>query len=81
MDMESESSVPEEKLGLVPLTFFKDDVDPGDREEIEVVRIADGEAVIKCVYGEDEDEEEVSEEPEMSDASAPSEAEADELMA
>ena len=83
MDMEAESDVPEEKLGLVPLTFFKNEVEPGDREKIEVVRIADGEAVIKCVYGKDEDkeDEDMDEEPVISDASAPSEAEADELMA
>ncbi len=85
MDMEAESDVPEEKLGLVPLTFFKNEVEPGDREEIEVVRIADGEAVIKCVYGKDDDEDredgDMEEEPVVSDASTPSEAEADELMA
>ncbi len=83
MDMEGETDTPEEKLGLVPLTFFKDEVEPGDTEKIEVVSIQDGEAVIKCVYGkgDDEDEEPTEEEPAMSDTSAPSEAEADELMA
>ena len=76
MDMESESSVPEEKLGLVPMTFFKDGVKPGDTEKIEVVRIDDGEAVIKCVYRDDDKkDEEMEEEPVISDASAPSEAE------
>ncbi len=79
MDMEGENSTPEEKLGMVPLTFFKKDVEPGDTEKIEVVRIADGEAVIKCIYSEG-DKEEKSEEPQMSEESAPSEAE-DSMMA
>ncbi len=83
MDMEGESDTPEEKLGLVPLSFFKDEVKPGDTEKVKVVSIQDGEAVIKCVYGnkdDDDEDESMEEEPVISDASASSEAE-DSMMA
>jgi hypothetical protein len=73
MDMENDST-PEEKMGLVPLSFFNKDVKPGDKETVEVTAIKDGEAVIKCVYGEGKDKGGTSDEG-MSDTSAPSEAE------
>ena len=79
MDMEGHGSdTTEEKMGLVPLSFFKNDVKPGDTEKVKVMSIQDGEAVIKCVYSEDKDDE--GDEEEMSDASAPDEAE-DSMMA
>ena len=78
MDMEhQESDTAEEKMGLVPLSFFKKDVKPGDTEKVKVMSIQDGEAVIKCVYGNDKDDEGGEE---VSDASAPDEAE-DSMMA
>jgi len=73
MDMENDNT-PEEKMGLVPLSFFNKDVKPGDKETVEVTAIKDGEAVIKCVYGEGKDEG-GSDESDTSDSSAPSEAE------
>ena len=79
MDMEMhESNTAEEKMGLVPLSFFKGEVKPGDTEKVKVMSIQDGEAVIKCVYSEDKEDE--GGEEEMSDASAPDEAE-DSMMA
>ena len=78
MDMEGkESDTPEEKMGLVPLSFFSKDVKPGDTEKVKVLSIQDGEAVIKCVYGKGDDKEDKGQgqEEEMSDASGPSEAE------
>lgn len=78
MDMEShESDTAEEKMGLVPLSFFKGEVKPGDTEKVKVMSIQDGEAVIKCVYGNDKDDEGGKE---MSDASSADEAE-DSMMA
>lgn len=77
-DNKEQSDTPEEKMGLVPLSFFSSkDVKPGDKEEVEVMSIHEGEAVIKCVYkgdkeSKDEDQMEAGEEP--SDTSAPSEA-------
>lgn len=76
--VDPEVDVPEEKLGLVPLSFFKNKVSPGDREMIEVVKIYDNEVAIKCVYG-DKDKEEPAEDEDMGVA-APSMEEADELM-
>jgi len=79
MDMEMhESNTAEEKMGLVPLSFFKGEVKPGDTEKVKVMSIQDGEAVIKCVYGNDKGDDEGGEE--VSDASAPDEAE-DSMMA
>jgi len=79
MDMEEQKSdTPEEKMGLVPLSFFKKNVKPGDTEKVKVMSIQDGEAVIKCVYGGDKDD--GGGEDEVSDASAPDEAE-DSMMA
>src|SRR6185436_19982372 len=80
MDMEhKESDTPEEKMGLVPLSFFSKDVKPGDTEKVKVLSIQDGEAVIKCVYGKDDDKEDEGHgrdsDEGMSDASGPSEAE------
>lgn len=71
--MDEDKATPDEKVGIVPTSFFKSpDVKPGDREMIEVLDVYDGEVTIKCVYGEDDKED--REEP-MSDESAPSEAE------
>lgn len=81
--VDDQLDVPEDKLGLVPMSFFKNKVKPGDREKVEVVKIYDDEVAIKCVYSDkDKDEEESSDEgeEEMSSMSSPSEAEADELM-
>jgi len=79
MDMEKqESDTAEEKMGLVPLSFFKKDVKPGDTEKVKVLSIQDGEAVIKCVYGGDKDD--GGDADDVSDASAPDEAE-DSMMA
>ena len=78
MDMEhQESDTAEEKMGLVPLSFFKKDVKPGDTEKVKVLSIQDGEAVIKCVYGNDKDD---GGGEEVSDASASDEVE-DSMMA
>lgn len=75
----SEERTPESKLALVQSSFFKNPPKPGDREMVEIVDVYENEVSIKCVYGEDEEEE--PEEPGlgMSDESAPSEAE-DEMM-
>jgi hypothetical protein len=79
MDMEMhESNTAEEKMGLVPLSFFKGEVKPGDTEKVKVMSIQDGEAVIKCVYGSDKDD--GGDADDVSDASAPDEAE-DSMMA
>jgi len=75
--VDDQLDVPEEKLGLVPMSFFKNKVSPGDKERIEVVKVYDDEVAIKCIYGEDDDES--SEEDDM-EMAAPPEAEADELM-
>ena len=71
----SEGSTPENKLALVQSSFFKNPPRPGDREMVEIVDVYENEVSIKCVYGEDEEEE--AEEPGlgMSDESAPSQAE------
>lgn len=76
--VDSQLDVPEEKLGLVPMSFFKNEVKPGDREIIEVVKIYDNEVAIKCVYG-DKDKEAAVEDDDL-EMVGPSEAEADELM-
>jgi hypothetical protein len=75
----SEDKTAEAKLGLVPASFFKGPVRPGDREMVEVMDVYDDEVSIKCVYGEEEEEEEPApEEPGMSPApAAPAE---DEMM-
>lgn len=80
--VDSEVDVPEEKLGLVPMSFFKNKVEPGDREKIEVVKIYDNEVAIKCIYGEgkDKDKEDEDYEDEATDMASPSEAESDEMM-
>jgi hypothetical protein len=75
--VDEQVDVPEEKLGLVPMSFFKNKVNPGDREKIEVVKIYDNEVAIKCIYG---DKEESSEDDDDMEMAGPSEAEADELM-
>jgi hypothetical protein len=63
----SEDTTAEAKLGLVPASFFKGPVRPGDREMVEVVDVYDDEVSIKCVYGEEEEEEEMApEEPGLS---------------
>jgi len=77
--VDEQVDVPEEKLGLVPMSFFKDKVKPGDREKIEVVKIYDNEVAIKCIYG-DKDKDDRSEDDDDMDMAGPSEAEADELM-
>lgn len=71
----SEDRVPESKLALVQSSFFKGPVRPGDREMVEVVDVYENEVSIKCVYGEDDEEKEEEPGLEMSDQSAPSEAE------
>lgn len=81
--VDEDIDVPEEKLGLVPMTFFKDKVEPGDREKIEVVKVYDNEVAIKCIYGKDKEDKEPESESEEDEAmvmAAPSQAEADELM-
>ena len=82
MDMEKqESDTAEEKMGLVPLSFFKKDVKPGDTEKVKVMSIQDGEAVIKCVYSGDKDDgDDGGGEEDMSSASSADEAE-DSMMA
>jgi len=74
MDMENDST-PEEKMGLVPLSFFNKDVKPGDKETVEVTAIKDGEAVIKCVYGDNKDDEGPSDQGDTGESSEPSETE------
>jgi len=72
-----EDRVPESKLALVQTSFFNKPPKPGDRETVEIVDVYENEVSIKCIYGEEKEEEEESMgEPgmEMSDQSAPSEA-------
>jgi hypothetical protein len=75
--VDDQVDVPEEKLGLVPMSFFKNKVSPGDKEKIEVVKVYDDEVAIRCIYSKDKEE---SSEDEGDDMAEPSEAEADELM-
>jgi hypothetical protein len=75
--VDDQVDVPEEKLGLVPMSFFKSKVSPGDKEQIEVVKVYDDEVAIKCIYSKDKEE---SSEDEDTDTAGPSEAQADELM-
>lgn len=74
----SKDTTAEAKLGLVPASFFKGPVTPGDREMVEVVDVYDDEVSIKCVYGEKEEKEEVPEEPGLS--MEPTAPPADEMM-
>ena len=75
--VDDQVDVPEEKLGLVPMSFFKNKVSPGDKEQIEVVKIYDDEVAIKCIYSKDKEESSEEEDMEMA---GPSESQADELM-
>lgn len=75
MDREHKSDETEDKLALVPMSFFKEHPKPGKRETVEVVEVYENEVSIKCVYGEGKKEEKSEEESE-------SEPEAeDEMMA
>jgi hypothetical protein len=53
----------EDQLALVPSHFFKDNPKPGMREMVEVVNVYENEVSIKCVYGEDKEEEAEGETP------------------
>ena len=59
----SESDETEDQLALVPSHFFKDNPKPGMREMVEVVNVYENEVSIKCVYGEDKEEEAEGETP------------------
>lgn len=75
--MDEGMDTPDEKLGLVPMSFFNNKVNPGDHEMVEVVKVYDNEVAIKCVYGKEADKEP---EEEMSAASSPSESESSDMM-
>jgi hypothetical protein len=62
---DDKSDETEDQLALVPKHFFKGEPKPGMREMVEVVQVYEGEVSIKCVYGEDKDEEEQSEGEEL----------------
>lgn len=76
-----EDKTPEGKLGLVPMSFFKDKVQPGDREMVEVVDVYDNEVSIKCIYSGDEEKGEgETPEPGMSEGAAAAPATDEEMM-
>jgi|GEM_PF-2979902 len=54
---DTKSDEAEDQLALVPKHFFKNEPKPGMREMVEVVQVYEGEVSIKCVYGEDKEEE------------------------
>jgi len=71
----------EDQMALVPTTFFKGELKPGKRETIEIVEVFDGEVSVKCVYGDEDKDDEGGEDDDdaPSNESAPAEAE-DEMM-
>jgi len=52
---DNKSDETEDQLALVPKSFFKDEMKPGDREMVEVMEIYDDEVSIRCVYGDKDD--------------------------
>lgn len=59
----------EDKLALVPTSFFSEPPKPGRREQVEIVHVYENEVSIKCVYDEKEDKGE--EQREMSEGEEP----------
>jgi len=47
---DNKSDETEDQLALVPKSFFKNDMKPGDREKVEVVEVYEDEVSIKCIY-------------------------------
>ena len=61
-DQPEKSDETEDQLALVPIHFFKNQpVKPGQKEEVEVVQVYEGEASIKCLYGDKKDKNEPGE--------------------
>ena len=61
---DAKSDESEDQLALVPKSFFKNEMNPGDREKVEVVEAYEDEYSLKCIYDDDaeKDEGEESEE-------------------
>ena len=74
---EEKSDATEDQLALVPKSFFKEEPKPGNREMVEIVEVYEGEVSIKCVYDDEEKEEEA---PPAESVSAPEEAEDPSMM-
>lgn len=74
-DQPEKSDETEDQLALVPNHFFKNQPPkPGQREEVEVVQVYEGESSIKCLYGDKKDKQDNEEgEGTQAEESSPSE--------